>query len=107
MRSSSHKNRLKKEKERYYLDRVKALYNGFPSGEIVPFDESRYPDFIIRNGNNRTGIEMTNYVRGQGKAGSPLLYQEKLREKIIRLARDKFFNAHQIPLTVGFHWQRI
>lgn len=47
---------------------------------------------------------MTNYIRGQGKKGSPIRHEEKLREKIVATAREKFDAEYQIPLQIHFHW---
>ena len=91
----------KKEWERRYFDRVKALYGGLPSGIVIPSEE---PDFLVWNGEKNCGIEIVQYVRGQGKNGSRLRWREELHNQIVGSAKLKHEARSAIALSVHVHW---
>jgi hypothetical protein len=57
----------KKALERLSLEEAAAIYPDFPSGNVI---ETERPDFLISSDSRVTGIEVVNYVRGQGAGGS-------------------------------------
>jgi hypothetical protein len=91
----------KKNWETRYLEKVKSLYPAFPQGTIIPHEE---PDFLISNAEDRVGIEMVQYVRGQSKRGSRTRWHEELHDEIVDLAKAKFEAQSAIPLSVHLHW---
>lgn len=91
----------KKNWETRYLEKVKSLYPAFPEGTIIPHEE---PDFLISNAEDRVGVEMVQYVRGQGKQGSRSRWHEELHGEIVNLAKARFVAHSAIPLSVRFHW---
>lgn len=91
----------KKERERSLLNEFKSIYSDFPNGQII---ESEEPDFLVPTEMGITGIELVDYVRGQGKNGSVLRRDEKLRERIANEAKVEFEASHQVPLMVLFSW---
>jgi len=101
MNESPDKNAIKKDIEKYYLEKVKASYSDFSTGEIVPGEE---PDFLVVNSDPLVGIEMVNYIRGQSSSGSLGRHYEKLNEFITNAAREEFERNYKIPLMVHFNW---
>ena len=100
MRTST-KDTAKKDRERYYLERVKAIYTDFPSGEIK---ETERPDFLIESETSVTGLDVVDYIREQGERGSPLRHKERVCDKTADMARSTFEAQNQVPLQVLFHW---
>jgi hypothetical protein len=98
---SSTKDAAKKERERYYLERVKALYSDFPSGQII---ETERPDFLIASDAGVVGIDLADYIREQGEKGSPLRHKEKVCDEIADMAQLTFESKNDVPLQVHFHW---
>ena len=91
----------KKEWERRYLERVKSVYGGFPTGIVIADEE---PDFLVWNGKKNWGIEIVQYVRGQGKRGSPLRWREELHDQIVARAKLKHEARSTIAFSVHLHW---
>jgi hypothetical protein len=91
----------KKEWERRYLERVKYLYGALPSGTMIADEE---PDFLVSNGDRNCGIEIVQYVRGQGKDGSRLRWREQLHDQIVASAKSKHEARSAIALSVHLHW---
>ena len=90
----------KKGREKRYLERVKLLYAQFPQGSVVACEE---PDFLI-TGEQTCGIELVQYIRGQGKGGSPIRWREELHDEIVGLAKSKYEAQSAIPVSVHLHW---
>lgn len=91
----------KKEWERRYFDRVKSLYGGLPSEMVIACEE---PDFLVWNGEKNCGIEIVQYVRGQGRDGSRLRWREELHNQIVASAKLKHEARSPIVLSVHVHW---
>ncbi len=91
----------KKEWERRYLERVKSRYPAFPSGTLIADEE---PDFLIRGAEKNCGIEIVQYVRGQGKGGSRLRWREELHDQIVARAKLKHETRSANVLSVHLHW---
>ena len=90
-----------KAKERSFLDDFKLIYPDFPLGKI---DESEGPDFLVLTEAETIGIEVTEYIRGQGGGGSSIRRDDMLRERIVSAVQAEFESRHQAPLEVNFVW---
>ena len=92
---------VKKDREKRFLEEVKSLYAKFPPGTVVANEE---PDFVVFNGEISCGIEIVQYVRGQGKGGSPIRWREELHDQIVDSAQTKYQAQSGIALSVHLHW---
>lgn len=101
MKTTSTKELEKKKRERYYLHQVKHAYAEFPSGTLLDSEE---PDFLIPLDSGILGIELVDYVRGQGNSGSEIRQLEKKHNQIVALAQKEFEATHSAPLQVHFFW---
>jgi hypothetical protein len=104
MRNRSGKLKTKKERELFFLERVRSVYSAFPVGEISQFEEPNFPDSIIGSGSFAVGIELVDYIREQNSSGSRLRRYEKIHEKVVSRAKNEFERIFQIPLSVHLHW---
>lgn len=91
----------KKFRERIIITEVKNLFRGFPKGEIFNFEG---PDFLIRNENIIIGIEVVDYIRGQGKGKNSDRKIESDQQKILDLAQNIFESKYDILLLVSPFW---
>jgi hypothetical protein len=91
----------KKHREKQHLAKVKLLYAAFPRGVVIECEE---PDFLVTNEEINCGIELVEYVRGQGKGGSPIRWREELHEQTIVLAKSKHEAQSAIAVSVHVHW---
>lgn len=91
----------KKEWERRYLERVRSLYAGLTPVTVFVDEE---PDFLVCSGKKNWGIELVQYVRGQGKGGSRLRWREELHDQIVASAQKKHEARSAIVLSVNVHW---
>ena len=91
----------KKALERLSLEEAAAIYPDFPSGNVI---ETERPDFLISSDSRVTGIEVVNYVRGQGAGGSADRRNEILQQKVVDRGRREFESNHLEPLMVHFSW---
>lgn len=89
----------KKEWEISVINQVKVLYESFPEGVIDSYES---PDFLIRRGNDITGIEITKYIRGQSDNGSPKRHEEIVQSQVLQQARIKFESKFNLPLYILF-----
>jgi hypothetical protein len=77
----------KEELEFLYLNRFAETFPEFPAGEVI---KAENPDFLICNGQEKIGIELTRIFRKPPIDGSsPPRAQEELRERIVTLAKAK------------------
>ncbi len=75
---------MNKETERFYLDKFKENFPGFPKGTVCP-DER--PDFLVKTEQGVVGIEITEFFRDMADAiQSPLQQREAVRRKIMEQA---------------------
>lgn len=101
----SNKDSAKKEREEHFLNRVKSVYPGFPDGEIHALTgKQEPPDFLVKSKDRVVGIELVDYIRGQGAEGSPLRHEETRRENVIKKAQEEFETEAQLPMEVLFLW---
>src|SRR5690349_5872798 len=91
----------KKQLEREVIERFRQEYPDFPRGKIVDFEE---PDFLIGDSPNKIGIEVVEYVRGQGPQGSALRQLEVHRNQVVERATRIFEENIGVPLMVHCHW---
>jgi hypothetical protein len=103
MKQSANKDAAKKEREKYYLEKVISLYSEFPSGVLETSEE---PDFLLTTSDGVIGIELVGYIRGQSSDGSELRRYESVHDSVVRMAKEEFERKHQIPLWVSFIWSR-
>jgi hypothetical protein len=101
MKKSSKREMEKKKREKYFLNKVKSSYDGFPTGEIISCEG---PDFLVSSATTIMGIELVDYMRGQGNEGSKRRHSESLSKMIVNLARAQFEKKYQIPLVVRLQW---
>src|SRR5260221_7834462 len=98
--------KIQKEKERSQFYEFKALYSGFPEGEID--DNSENPDFLIKTDNGVIGIEHVAYIReqklGQKSGGSRLRKEENVANQFVQVAQNYFDSKISDPLIVDFSW---
>ncbi len=74
----------KKDIERYYLDRFKALCPDFPAGIVTSSEE---PDFLIADGARTVGIEITELHRAPPSNGAPQQASEAMRHRVVTRAQ--------------------
>jgi hypothetical protein len=82
--------------ERRFLDSFKAACTFFPVGTIrngVP--ERNEPDFIVENGNDKIGIEISRLYRDDGSDSFGVQRQPQLQERVITEARNQFEKASE------------
>jgi hypothetical protein len=89
----------KKDRERSFLDELRAIYTEFPSGSVV---DSECPDFLVQKGGKVIGIEMTDFVRGQGQSGSPQRESERLWDMVAVKAQAEFEKISDMPINIWF-----
>lgn len=91
---------VKKEIERFYLDRLKDHFSGFPEGEIIPREP---PDFLVKNGFKTVGVEVTEFhLDSSINALSPerVSLREKVREHAENICNAK--NLSSVWVTIHF-----
>lgn len=92
----------KKDRERNQLKALKSIYPGFPCGTIVDHEA---PDFLIRTDSETVGIELVDYVRGQGDPGGSVARRDEVvRLRIAEMAKAEFEATHGVTLEVHFFW---
>lgn len=73
--------------ERFALDRYREVSGELPG---VVEDGADPPDFVVRDGDRITTVEMTRYHQDSGKSGSPRARQESLEWRLMAIAQDRF-----------------
>ncbi len=93
----------KKARERAYLERFRENLEDFPDGEVVP---SERPDFLIKAGSGRIGVEVTEYHIQEPDEGwgSPMRAQEGTEDKVLRMASEKHQSKGLPPVIVHVLW---
>lgn len=89
----------KKARERYFLDEMRPIYPDFPEGNVT---DSECPDFLIRQEYKTIGIEVTDFIRGQGAGGSPQREDEKLWDMVASKARAEYEQTSDVPVDIRF-----
>lgn len=90
-----------KERENLLLHEVAEIYDDFPSDKIIA---SESPDFLISGESDTVGIELTDYIRGQGEQGSFKRRNEILWQQVANHARTIYEMHNSAPLLVHFFW---
>ncbi|MCE4539644.1 hypothetical protein LXT12_20540 [Pelomonas sp. P7] len=90
----------KKDLERHYLDRVKAMLPGFPGGTLLPHEE---PDFLVDLGGRVLGIEITELHRDPDGQLLPLQAREARRDDVIDAAKALHDRAGHPPVDCQVH----
>ena len=95
----------KKEKERIYLDSFRYFCPDLQSGEIFD-DES--PDFIIKIGQRRIGVEITEIFVDAGRNRNSRQAIAAARDRITATARDIAIELGTPPasVTLFFNWTK-
>ena len=92
---TSDKMKKKKVWERKVMRAVKGLLDDFPKGDIQSFEG---PDFLVNTIDKITGIEITEYIRGQSEYGSPNRHEEVVQHQVAQKAKEIFESICDIPL---------
>ncbi len=92
---------LQKQGEKAFLEKFRSLYKHFPDGEIIDFEA---PDFIIKDGDMRLGIEVTEFP-SQPSSGEPPRAQENRRARALRRIEEacKANGLLHFQVSVDFH----
>ncbi|CAA9287246.1 MAG: hypothetical protein AVDCRST_MAG93-3627 [uncultured Chloroflexia bacterium] len=92
----------KKQVERYFVERFKAGFPGFPDGDMKSSEE---PDFLIQSPTQTIGIELTTFSRDRTrKGGSSALKDVALRDKILIAAEEEYNSRSAVPILVTTWW---
>ena len=96
----------KKKLERQYLDSFKFLCRDFPHGELE--DDREIPDYVVRTGKKRIGIEIARIYKAAGNLKHPTQAVEATKESITVAARMYAENLELPPVhvTLFFTLQR-
>jgi len=87
--------------ERRFLDSFKAACTFFPDGTIRKGDpKKKEADFIIENGNENLGIEISRLYRDDGKDIFGVQQQAHLQDKVVIEAKKLFEEASQYRFRV-------
>jgi hypothetical protein len=95
---------MKKELERWQLERFKETCPSFPQGEII---ESERPDFLIENSAGKFGIELTQLYRNDSDTALPPQATESLRKQIVDRAHGLYKEAGGPPLWVTVYFSLV
>jgi len=72
-----------KDRERWYLEKLKACFPSFPAGTIEPGET---PDFLIRSEEDVTGIEVTQFYPSPEDGARPGQEVQSLKDQIVEAA---------------------
>ena len=92
-----------KQREREFLEKFRSCYGDFPIGEIT---NSESPDFIVKNGESCTGIEVTEfYSQLRDDEPPPAQARESRRAKVLRYVEEecKANGLSDFQVSVDFH----
>jgi hypothetical protein len=92
---------MQKERERYYLQRARTVYSGFPNAEPV---DCEAPDFLFETENAVIGVEFTDFIRGLATPSVTMRTVESLRMRVAERAQRRFEARTGIPVWVALHW---
>lgn len=87
-----------KKRERYYFAALREAVPGLPPGDP---DECEPPDFILRAGNVRLGVEITAFYLPPSNDERPHQEQQSLRGRIVQMAERLHSQAGGPALYVG------
>jgi hypothetical protein len=92
----------KKIEERFWFRRFQIKFGECPRSEPNQPDLPSLPDFVFAD--EDLGIEVTRFIRGQGRSGSPLREREEIRSKVIHEAQTLFEAERHQALIVWVCW---
>lgn len=95
----------KKERERYQLERFKAVLKDFPEGLIISGkDDGTEPDFFVQLPDGLLGIELTEMYRQPEPNKRPMQADESVRRRIVERAQKLFEENGGPVLDVSVHF---
>lgn len=80
-----------KDRERWYLEKLKACFPGFPIGSVIPGES---PDFLVRSEEGVTGIEVTQFYPSPVEGARPSQEIQSLKDRIVDV-------SHRIHVESG------
>ena len=92
-----------KERERYYLSRLRTCVSDIPAGDPV---EPEPPDFVFIKDGHRLGIELTTFYLPPEPSKRPHQEQQALKERIVSEAETLHAQAGGPPLYVQIIFNR-
>lgn len=91
-----------KARERHALDTFRRLSPDSPEGEP---EAGEAPDFVVRAPAADVGIEIVEYLKDRGPAGSPAMAADRRRRKVLAEAGRIYDNdLRGTPALVSVHW---
>jgi hypothetical protein len=94
-----------KQRERYQLERFKAVFKDFPEGEIIDgADDGTEPDFFVASPKALLGIELTELYRQAEANKPPMQAGERIRKQIVDRALNIFEKSGGPSLDVSVHF---
>jgi hypothetical protein len=95
----------KKDRERYQLERFKAVFPGFLDGTVADGkDDGTEPDFFVNRENNLLGIELTELYRTPEPKKQPRQAAESSRNRIVERACAIHTSKGGPALDVSVHF---
>ena len=91
----------KKARERTFLEMLRKGYGGFPVGEV---SECECPDFIVGEGKDAIGIEITERFWEQPRFGLPVQAKESNRSLICRRVEKALMQAGVKSIWISIHF---
>ncbi len=94
---------MKKEEERWALDRFLAL---LPQSSPETIESGEEPDFVLGTGLCRIGVEMTDLYWPHRQGKRPRQEQESLRRRVAKLAEQLYEHRDLPAVYVSVHFDR-
>src|SRR5437867_4204710 len=88
----------KKQIERLYLDRFRALWPAFPAGRV---EETEEPDFLLHTEKAIIGIELTELHQEAAQGIQARQAGEAMRHRAVAAAQERFIVAGLPPAMVS------
>jgi hypothetical protein len=79
-----------KDRERWYLEKLKSCFPCFPTGSIIPGES---PDFLVRSEEEVTGIEVTQFYPSPEEGARPGQEVQSLKERIVEVAHRMYVES--------------
>ena len=92
----------KKDIERHYFDRFRALFQPFPEGLIKPTEE---PDFLVVGSARSIGVELTELHRTAQPDRAPLQATEAMRNRVAARAQELYLQNVLPPIRCTIFMQ--
>lgn len=94
----------KKDVERHYFDRFRALLQPFPAGIVTSTEE---PDFLIEGEHLTIGVELTELHREAQPGQVPLQATEAMRHRVAGLAQELYVLGGGVPVRCTIFMQDV